>query len=68
VEVELVHSHYTNEELVNYCYGLNDLTPLEVELVHRLEALVYVTADTEPTPPEWVQLMFPECHGDHAGR
>lgn len=64
--------HYTNEELINFCFSKGDLTPLEVELLHRLEDLMYATMDGPGTPPdpEWVQLMFPECmpDGDNARR
>lgn len=30
-------SHLTDEELVRYCIGLPELTPLENELLQRLE-------------------------------
>jgi hypothetical protein len=38
----------SDEELVKHCIGLDALTPLELELMHRLEA----TLDTEETLAE----------------
>ena len=66
----MAYDHLTDDELVNYCFGL-DLTPLEIELVHRLEDMLLTTAlgPEIPPSPEWVQLMFPECvDGDDARR
>lgn len=54
---------YSNEELVNFCFAQGNLTPLEIELLHRLEDLMGVAAEScAPPDPGWVQAMFPECY------
>lgn len=43
----------TNDELVRYCISLPNLTPLENELMHRLEAML--NEQDEFQFPQWVK-------------
>jgi hypothetical protein len=58
----------TNEELINYAFVRDDLTPLEIELLYRVEEAVDCGFEYAPTkpPPGWVKDMFPECYGGDA--
>lgn len=60
----------TTEELISYAFSRDNLTPLEIELLHRIEEAVDCGFDYAPSKPDpdWVRCLFPECYGDDTGR